>query len=150
MSGESARERLLTHLVNTGTGQVLAVGWASVDLDRATAEVAASLGMSAGDFADAADCIFLGARCRLAADALDPEVSVILMEPFNEGRLAAALARHDEGPIAIWRPAAPGGSGPADLSAAQAGPMGPERLELASPIHGPYRLVVGTPGTIKA
>lgn len=145
----SARERLLDHVRATGTEQLLAVGWATVDLDRAAREVGRSLGLPGSRFVAAHDSILLGARCRVAVAALDGAVSVALLEPFTEGRLAASLARHDEGPIAVWRSPADGGSPGVSLSAEEAGPLGPERLEIGGRIHGPYRLVVGAPGTIR-
>ena len=144
----SARERLLDHVRAVGTEQLLAVGWATVDLDRASREVGGSLGLPGSRFADVQDSIILGARCRLAVAALDGAVSVALLEPFTEGRLAASLARHDEGPVAVWRSPADGGSPGVTLSAEEPGPLGPERLEVGGRSHGPYRLVVGAPGTI--
>ena len=76
----------------------------------------------------------------------------MILEPSTEWRLAAALARHDEGPAALWVRgnwrALPGDlalSGPAD------GPFGRERLVLGAPIGGPHLLVVEEPaGTIDA
>lgn len=133
---------------NAASTRVVAVGWATVDLDRAAREVGTSLGMAAERFIEAPESLLLGARCRLATDALDDGVGVILMEPSTEGRLAAFLARHDEGPIAIWHRSPPAGSAARGPSAEQAGPLGAELLELGGPVRGPYRLIVVSPGTI--
>lgn len=148
MSGATAQDRLRDHIQVWGVDQPLAVGWATVDLDRAAREVGASLDVPADRFAEAPASVLLGARCRFAAAALDGNIGVVLMEPFTEGRLAAALARHDEGPIAVWQRSSDGPFAAIALSAEQAGPLGPERLEVGGVTHGPYRLVVRAPGTI--
>ena len=70
-----------------------AVGWATVDATR-TAEAFAPL-----HFEPAGADQALGASV-LAASAADP--AVLLLEPHTEGRLAAALARHGEGPVALY------------------------------------------------
>jgi hypothetical protein len=148
MSSISPRQRLQDHLRTAGLGQALAVGWATVDLDRGIWELGASLGLATELFEDAADSVLLGARCRFAAGVLDGVSGVLILEPNTEGRLAASLARHDEGPIALWLRAEAGDAVGASLSAEEPGPLGPERLDLAGPAHGPHRLVVGSTGTI--
>ncbi len=79
------------------------------------------------------------------------------LEPNTEGRLAASLARHGEGPAAVWLavgdlPAAVAGlrSTGVATSVEQPGPLGAERLLLDRSIHGLHRLVVERPGTIRA
>ena len=140
----------------------MAVGWATVELDRAAAELALELGIAAGAFQPATDDAALGARCRLAPAAVavpGGRVAVVLLEPSTEGRLAAGLARHGEGPTAVWLEAADGASlttAIADLRAAgievgatRDGPLGPARLVLDGPTGGPYRfLLVDRTGTI--
>ena len=144
----------------------LAVGWATVDLDRAALELTPRL-VAGTAFQEAPDCDLLGGRCRigrLAEPGADGASLVILLEPSTEGRLAATLARHGEGPMAIWledqsyTPDLPDPPDPPDLpdtpsdprrSIAMAGPFGTEALLLGGPIHGPHRLVVlAGPGTI--
>jgi len=136
-----------------------AVGWATVDLDRAAADLAGLL--AAGTvFGPAPDSELLGARCRvapLAAEApgpLRPPTAarfVVLLEPTTEGRLAATLARHGEGWCATWatdapgRPAATSGS----RSVVRDGPFGRERLAIDGPVSGPHHLRV-EPATIDA
>jgi hypothetical protein len=118
------------------TGPVLGIGWATVELERAEREFG-------GGFADAAMDEILGARCRIRGD-------LVLLEPKTEGPLAATLARHGEGPVAVWFEA---GGLPAPIhelrSIAAAGPFGPERLVAGSPRFGPHVfLVTPSPGTI--
>jgi hypothetical protein len=76
-----------------GVTGVLAVGFASVDADRMAAQFAGA------EFVPAAPDDALGARARTDARA-HPHVT--LLEPSTEGRLAAALARNDEGPVALY------------------------------------------------
>ncbi len=80
----------------------IALGWATVDLDRAAAELAAELGLAVAAFLPAADSIVLGARCRVADGVLPGGARLAILEPRTEGRLAAALARHGEGPSVTW------------------------------------------------
>lgn len=120
----------------------IAVGWATVELDRAEAEWRPRLPVDA-TFSDAPDCWHLGARCRVARRSATE--FLVLLEPATEGRLAATLARSGEGWCATWIVAdQPRGvpAGLAGLSAERPGPLGPERLVLASPVYGPHRLVV--------
>jgi hypothetical protein len=76
-----------------------AVGWATVDLERAMAELAERL---AGHptFIAAADDVLMGARCRVAHPAAP--LAWVVLEPTTEGRLAAFLARHGEGLAVGW------------------------------------------------
>jgi len=135
----------------------VAIGWATVELERAVGELAEALGIPAARFVPAAVSEVLGARC-LVADAVLPGGSaLVVLEPATEGRLAATLARFGEGPAAIWLAArdepgadgvAPGGGPP--MTSGRLGPLGVERLILGGQIHGPHRLLVGLPGTIHA
>ena len=127
----------------------LAVGWATVDLDRAAAE--ASPGRSTVPLPD--DDL-LGARCLAAeAPAHEPTAdtpALVLLEPSTEGRLAASLARHGEGPIAVYllvpartidrlRVVAPASG--VHLSRPAAGPFGRAVLVLDGPPSGPHLIV---------
>jgi hypothetical protein len=136
-------------------GRVIAVGWATVELDRAVEQVGTALRLPAERFVEADASIILGARCLVATGCLPAGVAIVLVEPNTEGRLAASLARHDEGPIAGWLAVEPS-DGPTRtrredetrLSLPQPGPFGPERLILDGAIHGPHRLLIERPGTI--
>ncbi len=132
-----------------------AVGWATVELERATRELAPLLASGSG-FEVAPDCILLGARC-LVGRAADATVAgaplVVLLEPSTEGRLAVTLARHGESWCATWE----AGHGPPPgvdvdpgrdvpsmhrLSVVRDGPFGPERLVLDGPVDGPHHILV--------
>ena len=100
--------------------------------------------------------MLLGCVCRVAAGILPAGGSLVLLEPDTEGRLAASLARLGEGPSVTWLRA---GDPPAAVealrtagfavSAERDGPLGPERLIVDGPVHGPHRLLVGpSAGTI--
>lgn len=166
MTGTGPLDRLLEALAAEADGQTvratarrpIALGWATVELDRAASELGAELGIPAERFLGAVESLALGARCRVARDALPNGVSLVLLEPATEGRLAATLARLGEGPAAVWLAV---GDLPAAIDALRAsgqatsierpGPLGPERLLLDGPIHGPYRLLVQLPaGTIRS
>ena len=119
---------------------VIALGWATVDTDRATAEL-----LEYGPFEPAPDETLIGARCRVGSPAA---IRVAILEPNTEGRLAATLARHDEGPAVLWVAGLP----PHDvrLSTPAPGPFGRERLVLGAPLGGRHLLIVERPaGTIE-
>ena len=125
--------------------RLVAVGWATVESDRAIAELADALGVDASAFAPAAGSALLGSSAFVATRVLDGIVDVAVVEPLTEGRLAAHLARHGEGPTIAWLAD--------DDIRGQAvgldGPFGPERL-LARQPDGLLRLLVATPpGTIR-
>ena len=138
-------------------GRTIGYGWATVDLDRAVEELGEALGIPLGRFAVAPDSRALGARCRVAGAVLPDGSSLAVLEPKTEGRLAATLARVGEGPAAIWLAAANGRQQRATsterespFSTEHEGPFGVERLIRGGPAHGPHRLLVGPPGTIRA
>lgn len=125
------------------TGVTLGVGWATVELDRAAQELG-------GGFVDAPGDATLGAFCRVEAEGPAGSPPVVLLEPSTEGRLAASLARHGEGPLAVWFAAAGDSTiGHEAWSSAEAGPFGQERLILGGGPGGPHVLLVAVaPGTI--
>jgi hypothetical protein len=132
-----------------GDEQLIAIGWATVDLDRAALELAGLLGVGPEAFVPVGDSVTLGGRCRVATDALIPGLSLVILEPTTEGRLAGRLARLGEGPVAVWLPAGPAAAVGAHVSRGQPGPFGSERLIAGGPSQGPYRILVLTaPGTI--
>jgi hypothetical protein len=120
---------------------VIALGWATVDTERAIAEHG-----ELGPFERAADETILGGTCAVGGQAA--AVRFTILEPNTEGRLAATLARHDEGPAVLWV----AGSPPAGLrlSTPAVGPFGREQLVLGAPLGGRHLLIVGRPaGTIE-
>ena len=145
MSGGSTRGRLETVVRAAGRERrVIGVGWATVDLDRAATELARDLGIVPEDFVGAPESAALGARCRIAPGALGGDVTLVLLEPSTEGRLAGHLARHDEGPAVVWEVGQPAAMTP--------GPLGPELLQAAMPGRPDLlRLIVEQPpGTIQS
>ncbi len=138
---------------------VHAIGWATVELDRAAAELQGLLEPGAS-FLPAPDCEVLGARCRVAAlgelsadagaalaTAALPATArfVVLLEPSTEGRMANTLARHGESWCATWT-IEDAGFDPAPTlprrTSERAGPFGPERLILDSSFGGPHHLLL--------
>jgi hypothetical protein len=145
-----------------------ALGWATVDADRATAETQADTDFS---FVTLPDDEHLGARVR---GSLDRRPATLVLEPATEGRLAATLVRGGEGPAALYLVAAAGGlerlatagwaarevatAGlPLGAAGIRPGPLGPAVLLPGGAAWGPHLLVVtaaptapegGTAGTI--
>jgi hypothetical protein len=133
------------------TPSVLALGWATVELERAAQELTGLLADGAA-FHRTQASIHLGAYAwlgrlapdRLPADAPAPGDWLVLLEPSTEGLLAATLARHGEGWCATWSSApttAAAEPGPA-RSLLRPGPIGDERLLLEGPRWGPHRILV--------
>ena len=129
-------------------GRLVAVGWATVETERAIGELALALGIAEADFRPAQGSTALGASCLVVDVPLPEGVALAVIEPATEGRIAAGLARWDEGPLVAWYEAAtPASDAPPGIP----GPFGPERLVAGDPLTGPHRLlVVGGPGTIRA
>ena len=110
-------------------GAVLAVGIATVDRERAARSPGAPR------FRPAPADATLGAFALAAT--LPDGVTLLLLEPSTEGRLAAFLARHGEGPAALYV------SGPPLAAAGSGSPLGrPARLAEAGGRDGPYLLLV--------
>jgi hypothetical protein len=122
----------------------LAIGWATVEQERAAGELAHLLAPG-GTFVAAPSSVHLGARCLVGSAAHRPGLQIVLLEPETEGQLARTLARAGEGWVASWEPvttgAARSGAGPR-LSARRPGPFGDERLLLGGPPAGHHRLFV--------
>jgi hypothetical protein len=141
--------------------RLVAIGWATVELDRAMSELAGALGLPRGleAFLAAPRSAVLGGACRVATGVLPDGGSLVVLEPDTEGRLAGSLARLGEGPVAAWIAAEPVAAAMAGLEAARVatsgegpGPFGGERLLLGGPVYGPHRLIVervrATPRTL--
>ena len=117
-----------------GEHPIVALGWATVDLDAVRSRIESDAGFGAFDLAPRDDHLGARAAVHRPGDASGEPIE-ILLEPDTEGRIAASLARHGEGFAAIWfgQPSdaeveAPNGFGPlAD------GPLGPARLLLGGP-----------------
>jgi hypothetical protein len=128
------------------------LAWSTVDLDRAEADLDPWLlprDAASGD-GDAPDDPHLGARARRRRTTALPGGTLVLVEPRTEGRLAASLARDDEGPCALYL--APS-AGLAEwtavarrrgvrVSARRPGPLGPAVLLPGRSLAGPHLLMV--------
>lgn len=153
MSGPAARliEAALATAAGGQTlvrGRTLAVGWATVETERAVETLAAVLHIPHSAFHPAPDSEALGARCLVAPGVLPGGGALVVLEAVTEGTLAAALARHDEGPRVIW--IAPDGAGAVAAASPTPGPFGPERLLPGSPTDSLRRLLASLPpGTIR-
>jgi hypothetical protein len=150
-----ALERIAGDAPRTSDSMPFALGWATVELDRAAGAFAETFGPSATPAVAAPDDTLLGASCRIVALDLPGLPYVVLLEPYTEGRLAATLARRGEGPIAVWlgavAPGAPTAMAASTLPIGTGGhgPFGPQILLPGSPTTGPHRLLVpAEPGTI--
>lgn len=70
----------------------------------------------------------------------------MLLEPITEGRLAAALARFGEGPIAVYlrppRPTPPPADRDVHLGVAADGPFGRQALVVGGRSFGPHVVAV--------
>jgi hypothetical protein len=128
--------------------RVLAVIWATVDRDRILARL-----LSTGE--NLADDPLLGASVTLVRPADGDPIAIL--EPVTEGRLAASLARHDEGPAGEYVEApipldALGAAATAAglaVSRAADGPFGRAVLVLSPAVVAPhFVLVERPPGTI--
>lgn len=128
----------------------LAIGWATVDLERAEEELVERLALqAAARRRPAPPDELLGANCRLLTSGRGREI--LLLEPSTEGRLASALARFGEGVLAVYLRVAATALPAAhraglSLTAEGAGPVGRQRLVLGGPRWGPHVLLVAPAG----
>ena len=139
-------ERLFGRSTRAGR-RVVAVIWATVDRDRVVTDLQLSVERLADD-------MLLGASVGLVRPAdTDP---IAILEQFTEGRIAATLARHGEGPAGEYVEApfghdamkAAAASAGLVLGRQAAGPFGRSVLVLG-PVDGPHLVLVERPaGTI--
>lgn len=102
---------------------LVAVGWSTVELERAAIELGLVVRTAADDVA-------LGARCAIARPVEGR--TIVLLGPVTEGRLARSLARLGEGPVATWWAVSEVTAAGPSTRPPTAGPFGPER-RLAGP-----------------
>ena len=129
-----------------GPPRTLAVIWATVELERALADldVAAESAALAGQ---SIEDPLLGARVIVVPTG--GEIQIAIAEPSTEGRLAATLARHDEGPAGRYVRSPVGLEAVRDLATAaglavsrpEPGPFGRAVLVVA-PLAGPHLILV--------
>ena len=132
-----------------GSTRVVAENLATVELERALAGLGVPEEETAARVASSVLDPLLGARVVILAPRSPGEPLIALAEPSTEGRLAATLARHGEGPIGRYV-AAPTTLADARARAAAArvpisrpadGPFGPEILVLDGPVTGPHLIL---------
>ncbi len=144
--GSEALGDAVARLVAAVEPQRIVTGWATVELDRAEAELAGLPGPSIDVVVtEVAPDLALGARCRILRSA---DTEIVLLEPSTEGRLAAALARHGEGSLVAYllvNAAAPERARRAafTLSNESTGPFGRQRLVRSGPRWGPFFMLAG-------
>lgn len=114
--------------------RLLGVAWATVELERGVRELTARFGLATGAFRSSVEDGWLGAAAKVARLGT---ASLVLLEPVTEGRVAAALARFGEGPVAVYV----GLPGPAE-GAVRPGPLGAGSLLPGSPAWGPFAIVL--------
>lgn len=127
---------------------IVAIGWATVEIERAVRELQAAIG-DGGSWADAARDALLGARAAIYRPVAVERPLVVVLEADTEGRLAASLARHGEGVAATYVTARPGtvlAAGAFGIPAG--GPLGRGRRLARGGIGQPSIIVLDThPGT---
>jgi hypothetical protein len=112
---------------------IVALGWATVDLDAVRGRIESDAGFGAFDLAPRDDHLGARAAVHRPGEASGEPIEVLL-EPDTEGRIAASLARHGEGFAAIWFGRPDEEVEPPDGFGALAdGPLGPARLMLGGP-----------------
>lgn len=126
--------------------RLLAVAWATVELDRAAEELAAAL-PGCRFMPGPADPV-LGAATLMEIAEPVGRPRFVLVEPSTESLLAATLARFGEGPVGCWvalDPASPSAS--AIAGTGHVGPFGPERRAAVPGRFGPHLIVVAAAAT---
>lgn len=113
---------------------IVALGWATIDLDAVRGRIESDAGFGAFDMASRDDHLGARAAVHRPGDGSGEPIE-ILLEPDTEGRLAASLARHGEGFAAIWfgQPSGEEVDEPEGFGPLADGPLGPARLLLGGP-----------------
>jgi hypothetical protein len=100
-AAETLRREAVTADPGLGAARITAILWATVELDRAERELGQILGAPLNAQAGSRDAA-LGAIVRVSRPFGQPPAPMLLVvEPDTEGWLAALLARHGEGIVAI-------------------------------------------------
>lgn len=84
------------------TARFLALGWATVDLERAAATWPEVRWRTAPRDSPVGARALVGRTGTPAGAASADAITLVLLEPDTEGRLAASLARNGEGPAALY------------------------------------------------
>ena len=148
-----AAEAVSAARLPAGAGRLVAVGWATVETDRAIGELADALGIAATSFRAGPVGPPRSGRPASSWMCHSPATSPW---PFSSRRpkdaSPPALARWDEGPLVAWYAAADPGDGPAaDVPGIARSRSARNAWSAGDPLTGPHRLlVVDGPGTIRA
>jgi hypothetical protein len=133
--------------------RIAGIGWATVELERAAEELTLAFrraGMAEPAWLPGPRDGLLGASTWVsrewwpAPDGAEGP-AIVLLEADTEGRLAAALARFDEGVAAVYLETSIGTADRSRLGGPSAGPLGAARLLLARPTWGPHVLILDGP-----
>jgi hypothetical protein len=114
--------------------QLVAVGWATVESDRACDELDELLGAASWLPLDRDPLLGARARRRVPRPVPGDEVDLLVLEPDTEGRVAAFLARFGEG-VAVVYVRAPMGADDASMAIG--------RVVRGGPAWGPHVVVLG-------
>jgi hypothetical protein len=129
-------------------GVALATIWATVDLERALRDLGEAADGRPAASAEGTPDVHLGARV-VHVPAHDHRPSLAVAEPATEGRLAATLARHGEGPVGRYVAVGDGLAAAQDRAAragiavtrVESGPFGRSVLVLTGPVTGPHLIL---------
>jgi hypothetical protein len=140
--------------------RLLALGWATVDGDRAAAAAAGMRWTAVPRDALVGARALLGDASEIGAvtGARRVAAATLLLEPDAEGRVAASLARHGEGPAVLYvgLPAPAVTAARARLArlgvrvASGPGPFGSGLAITGTPASGPTLVIVRLPGPRRA
>jgi len=100
-AGENILARVMSDSPVLEGATIIAIGWATVEIERAEMELEAAIG-DRGSWAEAPRDALLGARAAVYGPVAAASPLLVVLEPDTEGRLAASLARHGEGVAAIY------------------------------------------------
>ncbi len=125
------------------TAAFLALGWATVDLERSAATWPGVRWHAASRDALIGATALVGRAGAPSHGAPEDAITIVLLEPDSEGRLAASLARHGEGPSVLYLRVR--GTDIAAISARLA-PLG-LRLAAGTGPFGPGWAIVGLAGS---
>ena len=142
-----ARDRLATALPDAGqAARPVAVGWVTVETERAERELAEAFGTGLGVFGDAPDDAHPRRQMPDRGRADQPGSS----RSWNrQPRAASRRLSHDWARVRPWSGSRTGSCPTLGTSAPSAGPFGPERLVDRGVRDGRHVLLLeGEPGTI--
>jgi hypothetical protein len=143
-AAEDVRASSAAHDPWLSTLQLVGIGWATVELERAADELLDAFtdaGLPEPDWQPAPRETLLGASAWVTpADGARP--AIVLLEPDTEGRLSATLARFGEGVAAVYlQRTGDQATDSARLGRSSPGPLGTSRMVLAGRTWGPHVIV---------